>query len=417
MKYFWCALLLLCIPALLVTQWVAFPLSRQLSGIAFSMVGYVRGHMHPTPLSYGGAATLILLVAAGAVLIQRWTWVYAAGMALMTLTVAAPFQVAFGNPALLKDLAEEADWLNAAYHFAQSYLPLNLGNEATVWPFLTFDTLAGRLLSRWYFMGLGWYLAIIVAIALMVAGLRNMDRAIRQIGLGAAVSVMMVVVVCFLAWPLAGQHALLAAVRAESRGEVAAASRLYRDAFRLDEWNALQIELRERAGALDAALGRTATPDYEVYSAESLLKQNQTPAAIAKYDALATTHGPSQDLARMRSVSLRAAYGLQLYQTGAFGAAVAAWQSALQREPSMWLAAFYLARGYFAAGRYHEAAQVAQRCISHVDDLQFIANLYSDIGDAGTRGAGLPSGHLAYYLSYQWDYADNRRGLAGATGP
>lgn len=424
MKYLRCALALLCIPATLVFHWVAFPLSNQLPGVSFSIAGYVRGHTPPTLASYGVLAAVILMIAALMLLItdeaihrQRWTFIYVAGAALLTLGVSAPIQVALGNPALLKDLAEEANWLKAADNFAQTYLPLNLGNEATNWPFLSFDTLAGRLLSGWYFMGLGWYVTLIAAAVLMTAGARNMKRTARRRAAGATAAAVSLVAAAFLLSPLAGQRTLLAAIRAESRGDIAAASRLYRAAFRLDGWNALKIELHARAGAIDAALGRTASSDYDVYRAESLLSRNLIPSAIAQYDSLAAANGPLRGIARTRAVWLRTVYGLQLYQTGAFGAAAQTWEGALQREPSMWLAAFYLSRGYFAVGRYREAAQVAQRCITQVGDPEFIANLYSDMGDAHTRDARLQSGHLAYFHSYRLDYADNRRGLTGPTGP
>jgi tetratricopeptide (TPR) repeat protein len=416
-KYLGSALALLCVPAILAAHWVSFPLSNKLSGISFSMAGYVRGNTLPTPVSYGALAALILLVAAVAIWRQRWGVTYAAGTALLTLVIAALYQVALGDPALLKDLAEEADWLNAANHFAQAYLPLNLGNEATVWPFLNFDSLSGRLFSGWYFMGLGWYAALIAALALMAAGAGNIERAARRwAGLTTAV-LLLVLTAAFLAMPLMGQRALMAAFAADSRGDSVAASRLYQRAFDLDGWNALNFQLRERAGALDAALGKTTTADYTIFRAESFLKQNLIPSAIAQYDLLATRDGPLRSLAETRAVWLRTAYGLQLYQTGALGAAVQYWESALHREPSMWLAVFYLARGYFAVGRYREAEEMAQRSVDRVNDPQFIADLYSDIGDAQTREPRLSSGHLAYYLSYEQDYADNRRGLAGATGP
>jgi len=424
MKYLRCALALLCIPATLLLHWVAFPLSNKLSGVSFPIAGYVRGHTPPTLASYGVLAAAILLIAAVMLLITgeairrpRWTFIYAVGAALLTLVVIAPIQVALGNAALLKDLAEEANWLKAANNFTQTYLPLNLGNEATNWPFLSFDTVAGRLLSGWYFMGLGWYVTLTAAVVLMIGGARNMNRTARRRAAGATAAAVILMAAAFLLSPLAGQRALLAAIRAESSGDIVAAAHLYRAAFRLDGWNALNIELRARAGAIDAALGATASSDYQVYRAESLLNRNLIPAAIAQYDSLAAANGPLRRVAQLRAVWLRTVYGLQFYQTGAFGAAVRAWESALQRDPSMWLAAFYLSRGYFAVGRYHEAAEVAQRCITRVGDPEFIANLYSDIGDAHTSDARLQSGHLAYFHSYKSDYADNRRGLAGATGP
>jgi tetratricopeptide (TPR) repeat protein len=416
-KYAGSFLALLCVPLLMALHWVSFPLSNKLAGMSFSIAGYVRGYTPATPASYGALAALILLAAALAIWRERWLFTYAAGSALLALVVSAVYQVALGSPALLKDLAEEADWLNAANHFAQAYLPLNLGNEATIWPFLNFDNLSSRLFSGWYFMGLGWYAALIAAVALMVAGAKALSRKSRRRALLATAILLGVLSAGFLAMPMMGQRALVAAFAADSRGDTVAASRLYQSAFRLDGWNALDFQLRERAGALDAALGRTTTADYMIFRAESFLKQDLIPTAIAQYDGLAAHDGPLRSLAETRALWLRTAYGLQLYQTGDIAAAVQYWQEAIHRDPTMWLAAFCLARGYFALGRYREAAAIAHRSIALVTDPQFIANLYSDLGDAQTREPRLPSGHQAYYHSYELDYADNRRGLAGATGP
>ena len=298
MKYLRCALALLCIPATLVLHWVAFPLSNKLSGVSFPIAGYVRGHTPPTLASYGVIAAAMLLIAAVMLLIagetnrrQRWTFIYAVGAALLMLVVIAPVQVALGNAPLLKDLAEEANWLKAANNFTQTYLPLNLGNEATNWPFLSFNTVAGRLLSGWYFMGLGWYVTLTAAVVLMIGGARNMNRTARRRAAGATAAAVILMAAAFLLSPLAGQRTLLAAIRAESSGDIVAAAHLYRAAFRLDGWNALDIELRARAGAIDAALGATASSDYQVYRAESLLNRNLIPAAIAQYDALAAANG------------------------------------------------------------------------------------------------------------------------------
>jgi hypothetical protein len=82
----------------------------------------------------------------------------------------------------------------------------------------------------------------------------------------------------------------------------------------------------------------------------------------------------------------------------------------------MWLAAFYLSRGYFAVGRYQEAASLGDACVGRVSDPVFRANLYSNSGDAHTRQGDLAQGHLKYFFSYYFDYVYNKRGLSSLVG-
>lgn len=417
MKYVGCTLALLWIPVLLFANWVGFPLSNQLSGLEFSIFAYASGHIHPTLASHGAIAALLLLVAADGFRRERWKQIYYMGAGLLLLIFSSLLQVAFSQPHLLMDLAEEADWLTAANQFVPRYLPVNVGPEPTVWPLLYFDTLADRLFSGWYFMGLGWYLGLIGAITLIVVGVRNMDSASRRRAAAAIGAGILILALGFSVRPLLGEHTLTAALRAQAEGHPGEAKQLYRKAMRIDGWNALDLELYERIGSIDAALGRNATPEYRIYNAETMVEREQWLPALTEYEVLASTGGPLGATAAQRAANLWTEYGLQLYQDGAFGAAVNAWQRALIHRPSMWLAAFYLSRAYFAVGRYQEAVSLGSACLDRVSDPVFLANLYSNVGDAHTRQGDLARGHLQYSFSYYWDYVLNTRGLCSLAGP
>jgi hypothetical protein len=66
--------------------------------------------MGSTLASYGAAAGVILLIAADAHRRKVFTQLYWAATAILLLVAAAPPQTAFPDPALLKWLADEADW-------------------------------------------------------------------------------------------------------------------------------------------------------------------------------------------------------------------------------------------------------------------------------------------------------------------
>src|SRR5208337_3944832 len=99
-------------------------------------------------------------------------------------------------------------------------------------------------------------------------------------------------------------------------------------------------------------------------------------------------------------------YGLNLFEAGAYGSAAVAWQHALNNQPTMWIAAFYLTRVYLATGRDEEAAALAQRVLDMTSDPQFIANVYSNLGDA----------HKNYGMSYFYNYVPNWRALTSLAG-
>ena len=419
MKYVGSVLALFCIPAVLFAKWVAFPLSNHLSGVSFSILTYASGHTHPTWLSHGAIAALLLLVAADAFRRENWKQIYFMGAGLLCLMFAGFLQVALGQPRLLNELARESGWLNAANQFAPRYLPVNLGGEPTVGPLLiSYGMVGDRLLSGCYFMSLGWYVGLLAALVLMVAGARNMLNTSRRRAAAATATGILILALGFSARPLLGEHALTAALRAQAGGRPSEAVRLYREAMRIDGWNALSLELYERIGAIDAASGRSATFEYRIFSAGAMVEREQWLPALAEYEAIAATaDGPLGATAAHQAVDLWTGYGLQLYEDGAFGAAVAAWQRALIHQPSMWLAAFYLSRGYFAVGRYEEAVSLADRCLERVSDPVFRANLYSNLGDAQTRRGDFARAHSTYFSSYYWDYVLNKRGLSGLVGP
>jgi hypothetical protein len=85
-------------------------------------------------------------------------------------------------------------------------------------------------------------------------------------------------------------------------------------------------------------------------------------------------------------------------------------------EPSDWLAAFCLTRGYFAVGRNQEAADLAEK-FSKASDPVFLADLRCNIGDARTRDGAFAAAHAEYWSSYHRDYVYNRRALESLVGP
>jgi tetratricopeptide (TPR) repeat protein len=415
-RYVGWLLCLVCIAAAALTLgWVSFPLSTPLTGICFRVLQHSQPGMSPALASYGASASVIFLIAADAYRRRAFRQLYWAATALMLLVAAAPMQVAFSDPSLLKWLADEADWQQRALKFSRQFLPANFGSEADVWRLLPLDTVPDRLVAGWYFMGIGWYVTLLAALVIMFAALSGVAARSRVRLVATTMALLLLMLGLFVRAPQASQQALVEAVRAEGRGAVNEARRHYFEAIRLDGWWALRTELHERIGVIDASLGRTGTPEYRIYLAELMLDQGRPLETIAEYEQLSALPHLAA-FGRSRAAGVWTDLGLQLYETGSFGSAVRAWQKALAHEPSDWLAAFCLTRGYFAVGRNREAVDLAEK-FSKTSDPVFLADLLSNVGDARTREGALASAHEAYLWSFHWDYVHNRRALASLVGP
>ncbi|MBV8358405.1 MAG: hypothetical protein JO189_10775, partial [Deltaproteobacteria bacterium] len=315
----------------------------------------------------------------------------------------------------------------AALDFTNHYISPGIAIEPDLWPQLSFDTVQDRLVSAWYFLGLGWYVAAVCGFGIFRVGIRSSNRGSSKVVKTLTLVPLAAVTWWFTTEPVAAQRSLVKAVNVAGEGRAAQAITLYNQAIRLDGWYARDLRMYERIGAIDAQFGRKSTADFYVHYAETMLSQNedilaetQPPiegfrAAIGIYDKLAE-NGRICALARMRAVELMTEYGAQLFATGAFGSAVYAWQQALARDPDMWLAKFYLSRGYLAVGDYEKATHEARGLLENTSDPVLRSVLFIDLGDAYTELGDLKSAHLAYYKSYILNYDVNQRGLASLIG-
>ena len=409
-------LILAAIPGVVAASWIGFPLSKGWSGLSFSLVAYVRATHRVHLVSFGLLEALALLVGAEAYRRKRWQLTYWAGAALLLTIMAGTLHLIFGEPAFIKDLLTQVTWQQAAVQFAQSYLPPAPVSEPAVSYSLFFDNVGERLGAGWYFMGLGWYVGLALALALMICGSAGLaQRAVRRARRTTALLVLAVLTV-FLFRPLLGEHDLVRAARAETQWHPDEAEKFDVRAMREDRWNALDLGLHERIGALDQARGRTDTPEYHLYRAELMVTDQKLPEAIAQYEGIAAAAGPLSALARDRANQLWVTYGLNLFDAGAYGSAVVTWQHALDNQPGMWIVAFYLTRAYFAVGRYDDAMALAQRSIEQTSDPQFLANLYSNCGDAQLRNGEFGNAHASYAKSYFYNYVPNWRAITSLTG-
>jgi len=407
------AVLLLCMPAVLF-GWLGCPLSSPVHGFSYHLLWATRIGKHRSIASYGMAAVVLIALAAYGRAIDSFRVIFWAGAALALLDLAAVLQISFFDPVLFRHLCQEEAWLESVASFSRHNLLPNYGTTPTDWRFMPLDTLSQRASAGWFMMGVSWYVVLGIAIPCIIAGwMFTRPRKARMIVIPALLA--LAVVYLFIRRPLAGEEALIAAVRADSHGNPAQAVEDYRRAMQLDQWNALRIDLRQRIGAIDAGMGRTSTDDYRIYAAENDVDLMQYDRAIAEYQTLAAMGGPVASLARDRAVDLLNNFGLRLYGVGAFGGAANAWQRALNQDPNNWLTAFCLTRAYYVIGHYDESARIARNFL-HASDPSYVADMHSDLGDSLTQMGEFNEGHISYYQSYILDYVYNRRGIGSLVG-
>ena len=143
----------------------------------------------------------------------------------------------------------------------------------------------------------------------------------------------------------------------------------------LDSWYSWNPRIYERTGAAYASLGEMSHPECKIYEAERIFAANQgtafvgnLPDAIDLYDSIVSAPGSIGAVATMRAGDLRVLYGLHLFQVGAFGSAVAQWETALRNDDHNWLAAYYLGRGYPTVNRYQDLIRVSRQFADQCGD-------------------------------------------------
>jgi tetratricopeptide (TPR) repeat protein len=408
----------------LISHWVALTISNRLSGLHAPLFGYVTGKSASPILSWGVVAAVLILAVSVTYAWKRWRSMAVAGTALLLLAFAGLLQVAFGEADLLKEIGDEEQNFAAIQDFENVYLPMNSGHEPSnaQGPALSaaIVTAWDRVVTARYFMGRGWYVVLLVGVAAFFAAKKRLDKRHRSLLMRVMLLGAVGLAVGFSLRPVIAQMTVARGQDAEAKGELDLSIARYRRAMRLDKWFAIRTDLYQRIGAIDYNFGRTDTIEYGIFFAELMASQRNLIGAIHQYeklDAKAEQISPTMaELVRTRQGDLWTAYGKGLYAQGAIGVAVPAWENALAKDQSQWLAAFGLCRAYFEIGHYQQSIDLVQRIIKGVRDPETRADLEMDLGDAYMRLNEVALAHLAYRRSYLIDYVMNWRGLSDLIG-
>ena len=409
-------LALTAIAAALAGKWLNFPISKQLTGGHFSLGPYApAAATRFVPWSFGCAAVLLIFLGAVAFHARRWRGLAWVGALLLWLAFFGAFKVALTDARLLQTLVLEFSQQQAAGQYSLQSLPVNLGGEPSVWTQLDANSIEDRLVASWYFVHLGWWAALSAGLLALCYGAGRV-RSVR-IPVLAAAGVVLMGLGCALG-PALAEWTLMRSHRLEAAGDYSGAVRTLRQALALDGWQALNLANYAAIGGLDALRGSRQTPEYHVYHAELPSTQVDPLAALAElHEALPQAGHPLAEVIRQAEGALYTQYASSLHSAGAYGAAAAASQHALERDPDSLLPAYYLSRDSYLVGHYADAAAFSARTVARVDDPSIRANLLSNAGDAYTQLGDYVRANLAYRESYRYDYLLNLRALSALNGP
>jgi tetratricopeptide (TPR) repeat protein len=419
LKLFVWLIALLCMAVELFAKWLCFPLTKQLKGFQFPLLGYSLQGQDFSILSYGVIAAVLSGAVAWSLTHRKYRMLCWMGAGLIWLTALPILQVACTDGPLLQELDSEWNQQQSIATFTRKALPENkrtlAADEPSVSRELPLQTVAERLSAGWYFADFGGWWALFVGFAALGFGLWGEKRATMI--WTTIVGIAVLVFVC-TARPTLAEVAIGRAHVAEARGEPDKAIEGYRKAIRLDGWVARMPDLYERIGAIDATFQRTNTIEYGMYHAEMASTQTDMAKSIAELSALIPRASePLAGVLRKRTGELLVQYALTQHLRGAYGAAVNECEQALRFDPRSVIAAYHLSRGYYLIGAYQNAIDVTKTTLKRVDDPIARADFCSNLGDAYTKLNAYSEAKLAYRESYWLDYLLNHRALSALTGP
>jgi hypothetical protein len=403
-----------CAKAAMAGKWLNFPLSAQLRGMDYALGPYVPGPQHAHILSFGVVGAGLILAGAVMFSLRWWRGLAWTGVLLVWLAILAPLKATLLDARLLQIMAVEASQQQLATAFTLQALPVNAGTEPTVPTKLNLDTVEDRLTAAWTFAHGGWWMALFGGLLAVGTGAARTRSGIPWYYAGAGAAGL--VAMCS-ALPALAECELMRAHAAEARCDLDGAEGCYRRAMRLDGWQRLNIDNYSALGCLDEARARRDTAEYLVYQAQLPSTQVDVTAALGELERVRTSDPTFARVVRRREAELETLYARQLHAEGAYGAAVAAGENALERDPDSLLAAYYLSRDYYLTGRYADAIALSMRLATALADPGFRANLFSNAGDAYTKTGAYDLAKSAYRLSYRYDYVLNVRGLSALNGP
>jgi tetratricopeptide (TPR) repeat protein len=414
----WAAYWLLIVGSVLVfasavLKWVNFPFSRHPSGLQLPLLRNLELIPHISLFSYGIVGIAVLTT--GLVLLWRSTTYPALAAAiLIALWVAAPCQIAFQQPALLGRLIAETQDLRMIRYFTRTYLPANYGPAEEYSRHFEFDTVWGRFVAPYSFLGLGWYCFGIGSLLIGIYSIARLpvEERMRRSRIPAGV------VIILLMPSLIGQHYFTSARTAQARGNNERAIAHYRKAMWFDRWRTQDINIYAAIGDVERLSGLSKdSPEKHISKAREFKEAREYESAVFELARAADWGGAVAAVARRESARTRVDFGIALYRGGGIGTAVTQWQQALAEDPVQHQGlTFLIARGNYDLGRYQASLDAVKSVLRGSGDKPILANAYSLAGDCYTKLGRDVEARNSYNRSLKEDMYVNFWGMSRLIG-
>jgi len=399
-----------------ILKWVNFPFSRHPSGLQLPLLRNIELLPHLSLLSYGVLGACVL--ATGLALLWRSdTFLAVAAAILIAFWVAAPCQIAFQQPALIRRLNAETQDLPMIRGFTKSYLPVNYGPAEEYSKHFELDTVWDRFVAAYSFHGPGWYSFGIGSLLIAIYSIGRLpdERGMTSLALGG---IPIGVLIIFLTPPVIGQHYFISACTAQARGNNEKAITHYRKAMWWDRWRRQDINIYATIGDLERLSGSGEdSPERHISRVQELRKAREYESAVFELSRAAAWGGVVAIAARCESARTRVDFGSALYNGGGIGAAVTQWQQALVEDPVQQQGlAFLIARGNYDLGRYQASLDALNGILKASGDKPLLANAYSLAGDCYTRLGRDTDARRSYNQSLKEDILVNFWAMSALTG-
>lgn len=397
--------------------WIRRDVGKLFSGIQWPLLGDFATTPHFVPASFGCllAGFCLVWLALGRVLGARTSTL--AAVVVLCIGAAVPLEIAFGNPLRLRDLLEDNTDSGEIYKFNHSLEDYaNTGKLPSTSALPVPATMLDRFTSAAYFLGRGWYTAMVGALFIAFWGLVVSGPARVRILVGT-VSIALCAGVCalFLVKPSVGQRYLTLALAAQAGGNFDLAASRYRIAMAWDSWHSSDAELQRRLGEMDALQNRRDTPEFHLYRGSLYQDKNSYETALFHYRAAAR----SPRLARVAAKSAAEAcreYGKSIAPVSP-SSAVAIFTEAHNFSPERLQTHFLLGATYLKCGDYPQTVIWMQRVLNMAKpNTPTAADACSTLADAYEK---LGQGALArtyYARALKYDDESNARAFGALTG-
>jgi tetratricopeptide repeat protein len=369
-----------------VLKWIYFAFSHHPVGYELPLLAKLGQIPHFSILSYGVVGVALLAL----VLFFIWrsaTYLALSAVAvLIALWIAAPCQIAFRQPVLLKRLVVEAQELSIVRDFSKTYLPTDYGPTEEYPRKFELNALWDRFLAAYSFFGLGWYCFGVGSLLIAIYPIARLSAKERMTAL--MVGAIPVGVVIILSMPsLIGQYYFTRACVAQAQGAKENAIALYRRAMWFDRWRSEDISTYAAIGDLQRLSPSSKdSPEMHISKAREFKEATQYDLAVFELARAAEWGGAVAAVAKRESARTRVEFGTALYRGGGVGAAVTQWQQALSEDPlQQHEISFLIGRGNYDLGRYQAALDMLEEVLRVSADRPTRANAYSIVGDCYAR--------------------------------